>query len=110
MISIFQTEDPQFELEYFPLPGLGLADVKICKNERVVTNDQGQRFFEYDCNQFRTSLSKEEIESNLDFYFAFSSEPILNNIQRIQKLEEELKDTQLALTEIYELIGDMSNG
>jgi hypothetical protein len=101
---MLQSPIKQKEFEYFKLPDTDYADVIICRNEQEITDENGQLMYQYDCNQFRTELSKEIIESNLDFYFSFIPESDVDYPKKLATLEQQLNNTQLALCDIYELI------
>lgn len=99
----------QSEFKYFKLPGTDYADVIICRNEKEVTDGEGKvLFYKYDCNQFRTTLDRETIESNLDFYFTYTPETDIDYPKKIADLEQQLIETQMALCDIYEAMEAMN--
>lgn len=106
-MKTLQSLEPMEEFSYFSLPDTDLADVIICRNEKVTTieteDGQNQKVYEYDYNTFRTTTEKEVIENNLDFYFTYIPENI-NYPQKIAQLEKDTQDLQLTICDIYELI------
>lgn len=110
---MLQSCDKLSEFKYFKLPGTDYADVMICRNEKEVTDGNGKvLYYTYDCNQFRTTLDRETIEKNLDFYFAYvpPSETGIDYPKKIADLEQQLIETQMALCDIYETMEAMKNG
>lgn len=117
MITTMISETKQPELTYFSLPDSEYADVIICSNEQIVTLDNSmenesttQTMYQYDCNYFRAKITKETIESNLDFYKTFEPETNIDYPTKIAKLESQLDETQLAVCDCYELLEGLTNG
>lgn len=108
---MLESYDRQPEFRYFKLPGTDYADVMIFRNEKEVTDGKGKAlYYTYDCNQFRTTLDRETIEKNLDFYFAYvpPSETGIDYPKKIADLEQQLIETQMALCDIYEAMEAMN--
>lgn len=105
--------EKQPELSYYPLPDSEYADVIICKNEELVTQtneDGGSRVvYQYDCNSFRTKITKATIEENIDFYLTFEPDKDVDYPTKIANLEAQLDETQLALCDCYELLEGLSS-
>lgn len=108
---MLESYDRQPEFRYFKLPGTDYADVMIFRNEKEVTDGNGKvLFYKYDCNQFRTTLDRETIEKNLDFYFTYvpPAETGIDYPKKIADLEQQLIETQMALCDIYEAMEAMN--
>lgn len=108
---MLKSYDRQPEFRYFKLPGTDYADVMIFRNEKEVTDGKGKvLYYTYDCNQFRTTLDRETIKKNLDFYFAYvpPSETGIDYPKKIADLEQQLIETQMALCDIYEAMEAMN--
>lgn len=103
-----QSLTKQDEFQYYALPDTDLADVIICRNETLVdqTDPDGNTYqvYEYDSNQFRTTLDKDTIKSNLDFYFTFKPDMDEDYPKKIKNLENKVNDVQIAICEIYQSI------
>lgn len=101
-----QSLTKQDEFQYYALPDTDLADVIICRNQALVdqTDPEGHtsQVYEYDCNQFRTSLDKDTIKANLDFYFTFKPDIDQDYPKKIKDLENKVNDVQIAICEIYQ--------
>lgn len=120
MITTMISENKQPELTYFSLPDSEYADVIICSNEQIITLDNtsttesgtalSQTMYQYDCNYFRAKVTKETIESNLDFYKTFEPETNVDYPTKIANLETQVNETQLALCDCYELLEGLTNG
>ena len=99
----------QTEFRYFKLPGTDYADVIICRNEKENIDENDKVIsYQYDCNQFRTTLDRETIEKNLDFYFTYTPETDIDYPKKIADLEQQLIETQMALCDIYEAMEAMN--
>ena len=88
----------------------GKTTVFICLNEteKTVEDMEGNSHVEYEYDFNEWTEEKPDIESinkNPDKYIDYQPPKELTDKEKIASLEAQLEQTQVALTEVYEMIG-----